>query len=59
MQYEVPDAGHIGLDVFNTSALRAGAIVTMKLGNISLAGPQNLTLVCYGEGSGVRLAELS
>ena len=53
MQYEVPDADHIGINVFNTSALRAGAILTMQLRTIILSGPQNLTNV--GSTTGLRV----
>ncbi|GAX77208.1 hypothetical protein CEUSTIGMA_g4654.t1 [Chlamydomonas eustigma] len=40
---EYPNKGHIGLDIFNSSTLRAGALLTLGLGEIVLSGPQNLS----------------
>ena len=41
-QDEVPWANHTGLDIFNTSSLRPGAINTLQLHTLVLSGPIDL-----------------
>lgn len=50
-QDEVPWANHTGIDIFNTSSLRPGAINTLQLRTLVLSGP--LDLVGGGGLSGI------
>mmetsp|Transcript_4672 Transcript_4672/g.14117 ORF Transcript_4672/g.14117 Transcript_4672/m.14117 type:complete len:888 (-) Transcript_4672:1869-4532(-) len=47
----VSDGGHVGIDIFNASTLRAGAIATIELGRFVLTGP--LMLVGTNELGGI------